>query len=79
MKIWIFYLKNYKGIHHIWTLILFAGVFLLGGINLFTAELKMLPLQLFLLVICYPLSNFLLKAFDFETSINKEKKARGVE
>ena len=78
MKIWIFYLKNYKAFHHILTLAIFAGVFCIGGINLITADLKMLPLQLLIIAICYPISNFLLKYCDLEKSINKEKKARGI-
>jgi hypothetical protein len=79
MKIWIFYLKNYKAFQHILTLVIAFGIFRIGGINLFQADLKILPLQLFLIIVCYPLTVFILKALDFETSINKEKKARGIE
>lgn len=78
MKIWIFYLKNYKVIHHIMMMFIFLGVFTIGGINLLTIDLKMLPLQLLLIIICYPITNFLLKFIDLESSIEKEKKERGI-
>jgi hypothetical protein len=78
MKIWIFYLKNYKAFHHILTIVIFAGVFYIGGLNLITTDSKMLPLQLLIIVICYPLSNFMIKYCNLEKSINTEKKARGI-
>jgi len=78
MKIWIFYLKNYKAVHHIMMMFIFLGVFTIGGINLLTIDLKMLPLQLLLIIICYPITNFLLKFIDLESSIEKEKKERGI-
>ena len=78
MKIWIFYLKNYKVIHHIMMMFIFLGVFTIGGINLLTIDLKMLPLQLLLIIICYPITNFLIRYVDLESSIEKEKKERGI-
>ena len=78
MKIWIFYLKNYRVVHHIMQMATFIGVFTIGGINLLTIDPKMLPLQLFLLAICYPITNFLIRYVDLESSIEKEKKERGI-
>lgn len=78
MKIWIFYLKNYKAVHHIMMMLIFLGVFTIGGINLLTIDIEMLPLQLLLIIICYPITNFLMKFIDLESSIEKEKKARGI-
>jgi hypothetical protein len=78
MKIWIFYLKNYRVIHHFFMMFTFIVVFKIGGINLLIIDIKMLPLQLFLLIICYPITNFLIKYCDLESSIEKEKKERGI-
>jgi hypothetical protein len=57
---------------------IFWGVFAIGGINLLSLELKMLPLQLLIIIICYPIANFLIRYVDLESSIEKEKKERGI-
>lgn len=59
-------------------MLIFLGVFTIGGINLLTIDIEMLPLQLLLIIICYPITNFLMKFIDLESSIEKEKKARGI-
>ena len=78
MKIWIFYLKNFKAVQHILTLTVFITVFHIGRIELITSELKMLPLQLFILAICYPVTNFVLRTTEMEKAIIVEKERLGI-
>ena len=63
------FLSNYKLVFHLFQLLLFFVVFLVGGVNLFTNPLT----ALFVLIVNYPVSNFLLKVSGIEDLVKKEK------
>jgi hypothetical protein len=62
-------INNYKTIFHLYQFFIFFIVFYIGGINLFTNPL----IGLFILLVNFPISNFLLKATGIEELVKKEK------
>ncbi len=67
-----FYIKYYRVIHHIISLIIFWFVFLVGGINLLDVQNFMLTL--FIIAINYPISNWCIKKSGIEEMIEEEKR-----
>lgn len=63
------FLSNYKLVFHLYQFVIFFVVFYIGGINLFTNPL----IALFVLLVNYPVSNFLLKVSGIEDLVKKEK------
>ena len=63
------FLSNYKLVFHLFQLLIFFVVFLVGGVNLFTNPLT----ALFVLIVNYPVSNFLLKFSGIADFVKKEK------
>lgn len=78
MYIWILYLKNYIVVQHILTLIIFYIIFYLGNINLAILEFKILPLQLFILLVCYLSTHYIILTDKFKQVIEKEKINKGI-
>ena len=79
MKAWIFFLKNYKMIMVILTIIIFEITFYLIdktpiGLNLFGN----LFIQALILIISYPFSNAVSKYTDLDKSIEDEKERLGI-
>ena len=62
------FLSNYKLVFHLYQLLIFFVVFLVGGINLFTNPM----IALFVLVVNYPVSNFLLKVSGINDLVKRE-------
>jgi hypothetical protein len=62
-------ISNYKLIFHLYQFFIFFIVFYIGSINLFTNPL----IGLFILLVNFPISNFLLKATGIEELVKKEK------
>ncbi len=70
-KIYIFYLNNYIGIHHIITLILFITMFTISGM---AHLLKLFPFQIFILVCNYFVAKFTLRITRLPQYIEEELK-----
>jgi energy-coupling factor transporter transmembrane protein EcfT len=64
-----FYLKNYKAIHHIFTLAMFVFVLsLVGHKEIFTS----IPFAIFILVINYFIVKFCLKESGIDSEVEKQ-------
>ena len=72
-KIWIFYLNNFRIIHHIMTILVGIGIFYIGKLNLITLDIKMLPWQLIVLAASYFTANFSISYVKLEKTIEEEK------
>ena len=70
-RIYIFYLKNYEGVHHIISLFLFVFIFMIGGM---TDLLKLFPFQLFVLVCNYFVTKYSLRVTKIHELVQQELK-----
>ena len=69
----MFYLRNYRGIHHLLGLIEFVILFKIFGINtLFESTLNNLPLQLIVLCLNFFLTQWSLRLSGIDDMIKKE-------
>lgn len=66
----LFYLKNYKAIHHTITIMMYAVMFSLLGLG--PNLLKEFPLQVLLLVVSYFTTKFTLKKSGLDEEVLKE-------
>jgi len=66
-----FYLKNYKTIHHIFTLATFIGILSLAGHKEF---LTSIPFAILVLVINYYIVKFCLKESGIDAEVEKQLK-----
>jgi hypothetical protein len=71
--------KHYKGILQIITLVLFFTIFSIGGFNLFTLDVNVLPVQILILLLNYPVTIFCLKFTNIENLVTEYKKQNGME
>lgn len=62
------FLSNYKLVFHLFQLLIFFVVFLVGGVNLFTSPL----IGIFVLIVNYPVSNFLLMTSGINDLVKRE-------
>jgi len=65
------FVKFYEPILHGMCLIIFVGIFYIGGINLVTLDSSVLPLQILVLALNYPVMKFALKQSDLEKIISE--------
>jgi len=69
----MFYLRNYRGIHHLLGLIEFVILFKIFGINtLFESTLNNLPLQLIVLCLNFFLTQWSLRLSGIDEMVKKE-------
>ena len=69
----MFYLRNYRGIHHILGLIEFMVIFKMFGINtLFESTLNNLPLQLIVLCLNFFVTQWSLRLSGIDYMVKKE-------
>lgn len=70
-RIYLLYLNNYRGIHHIISLVIFVTLLLFAGLS---DLLRLLPFQIFVLVCNYFITNFSLNFLKMHKTIEQEIK-----
>jgi hypothetical protein len=73
------FVKNYKAILQIPALAIFVGVFYIGGMNLLSIDVNVLPVQILILLVNYPVTIFAIKCTNLEQEIVKYKQEHGME
>lgn len=66
----LFYLKNYKSIHHLVTIAMYFGLFLLAGLG--PCLKSSFLLQVLLLVVSFFTTKFILKVSGLDDQVEKE-------
>lgn len=70
-RLYLFYLLNYRGIHHLISLMVFITMFYFGG---FSEQLRFFPFQIFILVCNYFVTNYTLRITKLNETVEEELK-----